>query len=146
MATLRELCQREIYFVRADQPVLEAVQYMAERNIGAVAVLDGEKLAGIFSERDVLNRVVAKRLDAAATPLRQVMTPNPVVIDVTASLKQCLHVMRTANCRHLPIVAEGRLAGMISLRDALQANIGEKVEEIRMMRAYIHSLPPEAGQ
>ena len=142
MRTLRELCGRELYFLRADQSVLDASRYMSERHVGAVAVMANDRLAGIFSERDLLTRVAAKGLDPATTLLSSVMTANPVVVDISESVARCLLVMRQVNCRHLPVVAEGRLAGMISLRDAMQADIGEKAEEIAMMRAYIHSVPP----
>ena len=138
MSTLGELCRRDVYFVRAGQTVLEACRYMTERNIGAVAVLEGERLVGIFSERDVLNRVIAKGLDPAATPLTEVMTPNPVVVDIGAPIQDCLQIMRQANCRHLPVVSEGRLAGMVSLRDALEVDLDETTHEIKQMRAYIH--------
>ena len=111
---------------------------MAERNIGAVAVLEGERLVGIFSERDVLNRVIAKGLDPAATALTSVMTSNPVVVDIAAPIQECLQIMRQANCRHLPVVSAGRLAGMVSLRDALEVDLDETTHEIKQMRAYIH--------
>jgi CBS domain-containing protein len=138
MSTLRDLCQREVFFVRAGQTVLEAARYMAERNVGAVAVLDQDRLAGIFSERDVLNRVVARGRDASTTLLREVMTSNPVVVDISSTIGDCLQVMRQAGCRHLPVVDRGRFAGMVSLRDALQVDLEETRDEIRMMRAYIH--------
>lgn len=142
MPTLRELCKRPLYFVRAGQSVLEAARYMAERDVGAVAVLQEDRLAGIFSERDLMMRVIARGLDPAATPLERVMTPNPVVVDVSESVETCLRTMKQANCRHLPVVSEGRLCGMVSLRDLLQVDIAEKTDEIEMVRAYIHSIPP----
>ena len=138
MSTLGELCRRDVYFVRAGQTVLDACRYMTERNVGAVAVLEGERLVGFFSERDVLNRVVAKGLDPAATPLTSVMTQNPVVVDIAAPIQECLQIMRQANCRHLPVVSVGRLAGMVSLRDALEVDLADTTHEIKQMRAYIH--------
>lgn len=120
----------------------EAARYMAERNVGAVAVLEGDRLSGIFSERDLLNRVVARGLDPAALRVSEVMTPNPVVVEVSESIEKCLRIMKQTNCRHLPVVEEGRLAGMLSMRDVLQMDIAEKADEIQMMRAYIHFVPP----
>ena len=142
MPTLRELCRRPVFFVRAEQSVLEVARYMSERDVGAVAVLENDRLSGIFSERDLLMRVIARGLDPAATPLSRVMTPNPVVVDISEPIDNCLRLMKQANCRHLPVVAEGRLAGMVSVRDLLQVDIAEKADQIQMMRSYIHSVPP----
>ena len=139
MATLRELCQRVGYSLHGGQSVLEAAQYMAERKVGAVAILDDDRLAGILSERDVLTKVVAQGLDPAKTLVSAVMTPNPVVVDISESMENCLRLMNQANFRHLPVVEDGRLMGMVSLRDLLQVQIGEQADEIRMMRAYIQT-------
>lgn len=142
MATLRELCRRPVYFLRAEQSVLEAARYMSERDIGAVAVLEKDRLSGIVSERDLLMRVAARGLDPATTPLSRIMTRNPVVVDVGEATDSCLQIMKQASCRHLPIVSEGTLAGMVSMRDLLEMHIGEAAEQIEMMKSYIHSVPP----
>ena len=88
---------------------------MAERNIGAVPVVDGERLVGIFTERDVMSRVVAAGLDAKTTIVRDVMSPELVVADFRDSYETCLRRMQQARVRHLIVLKEGRLAGVLSV-------------------------------
>lgn len=146
MSDLAELCRRELFPVRADQTVLEVARYMAQRGIGGVAVLEesesGERLAGIFTERDLLMRVGAQGLDPASVAVAKVMTVNPVVVDAQESIETCLRTMKHAHCRHLPVVSAGRLVNMISLRGLLQMEIAGRSDEADMMRSYIHSVPP----
>lgn len=133
---------REVYHIGADRTVREASRYMTERRVGAVAVLEENRLAGILSERDIMGRVVAKGLDPDATPVRQVMTQDLVVANVRDSHDDGLRKMRQAGCRHLPVVEGDRLVGMVSQRDLLQVDLTEKDEEIRWLNAYIHFIPP----
>ncbi len=149
MPSIGEICRRELYFVHAGQSVLEVARYMADRGIGGVTVLEetpeaGARLAGIFSERDLMMRVALPGLDARTTPVSKVMTPNPVVVDAGDPCSTCMRLMKQANCRHLPVVSEGRLVGMISLRDLLELEIADRCDEAEMMRSYIHSIPPGA--
>jgi len=135
---------REVYFLRGDQSVRDAALYMTERRIGAVAVLDGTRLAGILSERDIMGRVVARRLDPDATKVGDVMTRELIVAEVKESHEDGVRKMKQAGCRHLPVVDAGNLVGMVSLRDLLQVDLTEKDEEIRWLNAYINYVPPEA--
>src|SRR5579859_5100778 len=112
--TLRELCERPVYHVQAHHTVLEAARYMTDHGVGAVAVLSGERLVGIFSERDLLNRVVVAGLDPATTPLRKAMTLNPVTITPETRMEDCMRIMYQAKCRHLPVLEKGHLVGMLS--------------------------------
>jgi CBS domain-containing protein len=133
---------REIYHIRVEDTVREAARYMTERRVGAVAVLDGTRLAGILSERDIMSRVVATRLDPDTTRVRDVMTRDLVVGDATESHDEGLRRMKQAGCRHLPVVEEDRLVGMVSARDLIEIDLTEKDEEIRWLNAYIHFMPP----
>lgn len=133
---------REVYFVRQEQTVREAARYMTERRVGAVAVLDGTRLAGILSERDVMGRVVAKGLDPDAIRVADVMTKELVVARVDESHDDGLRKMKQAGCRHLPVVEADRFVGLASLRDLMQVDLSEKDEEIRWLNAYIHFVPP----
>ena len=143
MRVVSELLDKQIiHCVSQNQPVLEAARMMTEWNVGAVTVLDDERLVGIFSERDIMTRVVSKGLDPATTPVARVMTPNPVVVDAHSTVVQCLRIMTQAKCRHLPVVTDGKLVGVVSIRDLLQSDIREKDDEIEMMRAFIHYVPP----
>jgi len=133
---------RETFFVREDLTVREVARYMAERRVGAVSVLDGDRLAGVVSERDVMTRVVAKGLDPDATRAREIMTRELVVASASESHEDGLRKMKQAGCRHLPVVEGDRLIGMVSQRDLLQIDLTEKDEEIRWLNAYIHFMPP----
>lgn len=133
---------REVYYVTAEMSVREVAAYMTERRVGAVAVLEGTRLAGIVSERDIMGRVVAKGLDPDKTKVKDVMTKDLVVAHVPDSHDEGLRRMKQAGCRHLPVVEGDRLVGMISQRDLLQVDLTEKDEEIRWLNAYIHFIPP----
>ena len=133
---------REVYFVRAEMTVREVAAYMTERRIGAVAVLEGTRLAGIVSERDIMGRVVARGLDPDRTKVQEIMTRELVVAHQPDSHDDGLRAMKQAGCRHLPVVEGDRLVGMVSQRDLLQVDLTEKDEEIRWLNAYIHFIPP----
>ncbi|MGA2966786.1 MAG: CBS domain-containing protein [Terriglobales bacterium] len=128
----------------AGQTVLETARLMVEHNIGAVPVLKDGQLAGIFSERDLMRRVVVEGKDPARTPVSEVMTEDPLTVGPDDPLETCMTLMKRHGFRHLPVCAGGELKGMISLRDILLHNLDEKDDEVRMMRAYLHSTP-DAG-
>ena len=132
---------QETYQVELGHTVLETVRAMVERNIGAVPVLHNNKVVGIFSERDLMRRVVAEGRDPRSTCMAEVMTDDPLTINMNEDLDTCMTLMRRHNFRHLPVCHEGQLVGMVSLRDILLHDLDEKDDEVRMMRAYIHSMP-----
>jgi CBS domain-containing protein len=123
------------------QTVLEIASLMVQHNIGAVPVLKGGELVGIFSERDLMSRVVVAGKDPASTTVSQVMTSDPLTIAPNDSLETCMTLMKRHGFRHLPVCAGRELKGVISLRDILLYNLDEKDDEVRMMRAYLHSTP-----
>jgi CBS domain-containing protein len=129
---------KEPLCIAADQTVLAASQHMVANNVGALPVLSGGKLVGIFSERDIMKRVVAEGRDPARTRVSEVMTANPLVVDAAESIENCMVLMKEHGFRHLPICDGGKLKGIVSLRDILLRDLTEKDEEVRMMRAYIH--------
>lgn len=118
--------------------VREAAGLMAARHIGAVLVMDGPRLLGIFTERDLLARVVAPGLDPNDTRLSQVMTRDPDTIDAEASALDALQMMRRSGYRHLPVVSGGRVVGIISVRDLYGTVIAELEEDLRDRDAFIH--------
>jgi CBS domain-containing protein len=128
----------------AQQTVLDVARMMVEHNIGAVPVLQDGRLTGIFSERDLMIRVVVDGKDPARTLVSQVMTEDPLTVAPNDPLETCMTLMRRHGFRHLPVCAGRELKGVISLRDILLHNLDEKDDEVRMMRAYLHSTP-EAG-
>jgi CBS domain-containing protein len=123
------------------QTVLEIASLMVQHNIGAVPVLKGGELVGIFSERDLMSRVVVAGKDPASTIVSQVMTSDPLTIAPNDSLETCMTLMKRHGFRHLPVCTGRELKGLISLRDILLYNLDEKDDEVRMMRAYLHSTP-----
>ena len=140
MATIRDLISnRTIHYVQPNQTVLEAANYMVERNVGAVPVLDDTKLVGIFSERDIMRRVVTEGRDPLTTHIADVMSTDVRTVGPGASSEEAMCVMQTHSVRHLP-VCEGRtLVGFLSLRDLLRCHLDEKSGEADMMRAYIQT-------
>lgn len=132
---------QDTYQAELGHSVLETVRAMVDRNIGAVPVIHNGKLVGIFSERDLMRRVVAEGRDARSTCMAEVMTDDPLTVSTSEDLGNCMALMRRHNFRHLPVCHDGHLVGMVSLRDILLHDLNEKDDEVRMMRAYIHSTP-----
>ena len=134
---------KEIYTVQSGQTVMQAVDLMVEKEIGAVAVLEGDRVAGIFSERDLMKRVVTRRLDPGKVSLAEVMTKNLVTARPEESYSACLAKMQAHGIRHLVIASDDlQLLGIISLRDLMSRDIQEKSAEIEFMNAYLHYVPP----
>ena len=139
MAKIYDLIkENETHTITADQSVLEAAREMVASNIGAVPVLRDGELVGIFSERDIMKRVVAAGLDPARTRVSDVMTADPLTVDMREGIEHCMVLMKEHGFRHLPICDGKKLKGIVSLRDILLRDLTEKDEEVRMMRAYIH--------
>jgi CBS domain-containing protein len=132
---------QETYIAELSQTVQETARAMAELDIGAVPVIHNGELVGIFSERDLMRRVVAENLDPRTTCMAQVMTNDPLTIGMNEDMDTCLSLMRRHNFRHLPVCHSGQVVGVISLRDILLHDLTEKEDEMRIMRAYIHSVP-----
>jgi CBS domain-containing protein len=132
---------RETVTVGCSTCAREAARLMAARHIGALPILDGEQLAGIITERDILARIVAADLDPAATPVAQVMSTELLVADIGEPSEVCIHRMQQAHVRHLIVLDQGRLAGILSLRDLLAVDLDEKAEAISALNAYVHDVP-----
>ena len=144
MKSLRSIVgTRETVTVDSMTSVLDAARVMSERHIGAVPVVDGERLAGIFTERDVMSRIVAGARDPRATPVAEVMSTELVVADITETCEACLSRMQQARVRHLIVLDRGRLAGIVSLRDLLAADLDDKAEAITLLNAYVHYIPAD---
>ncbi|MGZ8851429.1 MAG: CBS domain-containing protein [Thermoanaerobaculia bacterium] len=123
MTHIAELIEgKPLIHVAPDQTVRAVARMMSDRNIGAVAVLESGRLVGVFSERDVMSRVVAAGLNPDNTPISKVMTRDLVVGNPKDDIDAALQKMHAVNCRHLPVVEEGNLIGMISIRDLLQVD------------------------
>jgi CBS domain-containing protein len=130
------LNQKQVFSVSPYQSVLEAANLMVEHGIGAVPVLKDGSLVGIFSERDLLNRVIHRELSPATTLVGEVMSVNITTVKPTDTIEHCMDLMREHNVRHLPVVNWKRLVGFLSIRDLLMYDVNEKNMELRMIRAY----------
>jgi CBS domain-containing protein len=143
MKSVKSIVARETVTASPQMSVQEAARAMAGRQIGAVPVVDGERLAGIFTERDILARVVAEGLDPASTPVGNVMSTQLVVADIGEPYDVCLQRMQQARVRHLIVLEQGRLAGILSLRDLMSVDLDEKNEAITLLNAYVHYIPAD---
>ena len=142
MKTLREVMRPGfVLSVQRDATVSAAVRVMTTHNVGIVAVLDGDRLAGVFSERDVVGRVVDRGLDPTATPVEHVMTSELVVAGADDDYQSAMRTMDGANIRHLPVVADGRLLSMLSIRDLMRVDLETKGQEIRYLTEYLYQVP-----
>lgn len=135
---------RDLYRVSADTSCTDAAIYMTSRNIGAVTIIEGDRVVGLFSERDLMRRVIAKNLDPKSIPVREVMTTNLVTGNPDDSLEEGIRKMRQVNSRHLPVLEGARFLGLISVRDLLLVEVDEQADELRMLNTYIHYIPPTA--
>jgi CBS domain-containing protein len=137
------VADRETVVVDRLTSVIGAVQLMSERQIGAVPVLDGTRLVGIFTERDLMARVVAADRDPKVTTVGDVMSTDLVAGDLAESYETCLIRMQQAHVRHLIVLEDGRLAGIVSLRDLMAADLDDKDEAITLLNAYVHYIPAD---
>ena len=143
MKKLRDIMHAEfLVTVPYGATVAEAVRAMTEHNVGIVAVLDGDKLAGVFSERDVVRRVVDRGLDPTRTSVNDVYTHEIVVADADEDYQSAMRKMDQANIRHLPVVSDGRFLAMISIRDLMRVELVDKGEEIRYLHEYLYQVSP----
>ncbi|MCX8057527.1 MAG: CBS domain-containing protein [Ignavibacteria bacterium] len=142
MKTLKEiLSNRPLLSIQKNFTVREASEYMTKNKIGLVPILDGDKLVGVFSERDLMQRVVAVGKDPDKTKVEEVMTVNLVVSEEDETYLECLAKMKAANIRHILVKSGDKLIGVVSMRDLLQADLNLKDETIEVLYNYINSKP-----
>jgi len=147
MKSIRSIvANRETVTVDSMTSVLDAARVMSARHIGAVPVVDGERLVGIFTERDVMARIVAEARDPQATPIADVMSTDLVVTEINETFDACLARMQQARVRHVLVLDNGRLAGIVSLRDLMAADLDDKEEAISLLNAYVHYIPADLSK
>jgi signal-transduction protein with cAMP-binding, CBS, and nucleotidyltransferase domain len=129
--------ERELFSVEEHQTVAEVARKMADLHVGAILVFEGDQLCGVFSERDLMKRVVAERRDPESTPVGVVMSTDMFVIDESASLEEAMESMQAHNCRHLPVTHKGRVVAFLSMRELMNFELAQKTEENHHMRQYI---------
>ena len=133
------IANRELHSVDERLSVAATAQRMADLHCGAILVLDRGELRGLFSERDLMLRVVLGRLDPESTPVSQVMTKQLATIDETASLEDAMEAMHSHQCRHLPVLRDGRVTALLSMRDLMHFELALKTEEWHHLRRFIQT-------
>lgn len=142
MRTLGDLLRKqEMRYVNRGQSVLEVVNYMSQHKVGAVPVLHGDRLVGIFSERDLMIRCVAERIDIEKTKIDDVMTKRVILMESDDTCEECLQIMKQEGIRHVPVREGTKLIGVVSMRDIMQAQVEEKEQNIEILHSYIHYNP-----
>jgi CBS domain-containing protein len=128
---------RELFHVEEGQTVAEVVKRMAELHVGAIVVLGREKLRGVFSERDLMRRVVLEGLDPRTTRVEDVMSTSIVTVEELSTLDSAMELMQAHSCRHLPVMRGSRVVAFLSMRDLMNFELANKTEELHHMRTYI---------
>ncbi len=129
---------RQLFYVEEGKTVADVARHMTDINVGAIIVLSDGKLRGVFSERDLMKRVVAEGRDPRDTMVEDVMSRDVVTVDECASLEQAMELMQEHNCRHLPVTRDSQVTAFLSMRDLMNDELARKTEELHHMRAYIH--------
>ena len=129
----------DVISVSPSDTVFEALQILAERNIGAVLVLEGSRLVGILSERDYARQVILKGKASKDTPVREIMTTSVVCVHPEYTIEECMALMTDKRFRHLPVLADDRLLGVLSIGDVVKALLDEQAFRIEQLESYIAS-------
>jgi CBS domain-containing protein len=140
MATIRELLNnRTIHYIQPEQTIFEAANFMVCCNVGAAPVLEGTRLVGIFSERDIMRRVVTEGRNPLTTHVADVMSTRISTVSPSDTSESAMALMQEHGVRHLPVCEGTVLVGFLSLRDLLRCHLDEKSADNDMMRAYIQT-------
>ena len=140
MARVSEILEHKgamVLSVDADETVLNAISLMAEVNVGAVLVQKDETISGIFTERDYLQKIALKSLSSQTTKVGDVMTTPVISAEPGDSVQHCMETMTTCHCRHLPVVENGTLLGIVSIGDLVKKMLEEKQNEVEKLSEYI---------
>ena len=129
----------DLYRVGPDEPVLEAIRIMADKHVGALLVMQGDSLAGILSERDYARKVVLLGRSSADTPVAQIMSTPVTTVTRSSSVNECLELMTDQRIRHLPVVENARVLGMLSIGDLVKAVIDDQRHHIEDLERFIRT-------
>ena len=129
---------REVFTIGPEESVFEAIRRMAERGVGALVVTEGERPVGIVTERDYARKVILKGRSSKETPVRAIMTEDVIYIRPEQTIEEAMAIMTEKKIRHLPVLEEGRLAGIISIGDVVKAIIENQQFVIDQLTNYIH--------
>lgn len=142
MKTVRNILQyksQSIYSVDPDTSVLDALKIMMDKNISALLVMEGPELKGIFTERDYARKIILQGKSSKETKIKEVMTASLEVINLSSSIDHCMQIMTDKHIRHLPIIDNGKVSGMISIGDLVKFVINDQKQTIEQLQSYISS-------
>jgi CBS domain-containing protein len=140
MENIKELLtDRELYTVKKGTSIKDAVLYMAEKKVGLVPIMDDGKLVGVFSERDLVQRVIAKNKNIEETKVEDVMTSKLIIAKIHESNESVLTKMKEANTRHILVIEGDKLAGVVSMRDLLELHLTVYKTTVEVLNNYIYS-------
>jgi CBS domain-containing protein len=142
MKTVRQLLQVKggvLHTIAPDASVYEALKQMADKDVGALVVLDGGRLAGIISERDYARKVILLGKSSHDIPVREIMTATVVTVGPSQTVEDCMGIMTQRRVRHLPVLDGDRLSGLLSIGDLVKEVMAEQEQTIRQLESYIHS-------
>lgn len=140
MTTIKQVLDRkghDVLTVRPDDTVLHALEQMASRNVGAVIVTENDAPVGIFTERDYARNVILKGRSSSNTLIRDIMVPEVIFVQPEQTVDECMAIMSAKRFRHLPVLQEGKLAGIISIGDLVKTIIDEQAFTIEQLQGYI---------
>ena len=143
MATVKDILGRkgrDVVTIVADDSVLSAARLMNKRGIGGIVVLEDDEVIGIFTERDILRRVVAERRDPTTTLIRDVMTTPVMTCKLEAKLEECTALMTDKRVRHIPVVDADGLCGIVTSGDILAYQVSEQADTIQYLNSYVFDL------
>jgi CBS domain-containing protein len=129
----------QVFSVLESTSVLEALQVMMEKNISALLIMEGQKLSGIFTERDYARKIVLHGKSSSETTMEEVMTANPITVSPSDSIELCMQIMTEKHIRHLPVADQGTTIGMVSIGDVVKFIIEDQKLTISQLESYINS-------
>ena len=142
MKSLKQLLSAkggQVHSIDPDAKVIEALQIMAQKDIGALVVMEGGRLAGIISERDYARKVILRGKSSQDVPVREIMTGDVVTVDPSRTIEECMGLVTHRRIRHLPVIEDGKLIGLVSIGDLVKEVIAEQEQTIKQLESYIHS-------
>ena len=141
MATIRQVLDKkghEVFSVGLDETVYDSIKKMADKNVGSLVVIEGNKLIGIITERHYARNVVLKGRASPTTPVRDIMETNVVFARPDQSVEECMAIMTEQAVRHLPVIEQGNVVGMISIGDLVKEKIADQTFVIEQLVQFIH--------
>jgi CBS domain-containing protein len=133
---LKAIHNQHVHTIGPDQMVLEALRVMAEKNIGALPVIEEGQVVGVISERDYARKIVLQGRSSIGTSVRAIMSSPVVTVNSHQSIETCMGVMTDSHLRHLPVVEDGQLLGLLSIGDLIKEAIAEQADLIRKLEQY----------